>query len=729
VFPGPNAFTAGDSVTLRGKASDQTGIKAVTINGTAAQLSNNGADWQLKVGSLTNGENTITVKAEDTLGQTQEKTITITRQIPLFAPKFTALDTQRNVFFLYDSIAKSIYSVDMATGARTLLAESKVGDPNEFTQPTSMIYDPIKDRLLLSQYITSAVVGFTSSYVGRIIAIDAKTGATSLFAAGAILIDISKPSLSLRKPLSLTIDPETRTLYVLDEKSGFIRNDEGQLSFDYAVIKYPLDVENPTFTRVSDNQINKDKPFLVGSTNLRYDTQTKQLITESQFNTEYNDDNIAIAKWFGVIGINTETGTRTSISGDNVHKDKNYLFQIKQPNDFYTEGGFAYYIDSENFPQRVLRINLSSGERSEWFSGKASDNKFNLRTISRLEYDTNSKTPYLLDSALKAVFKVEPQNNFKRTPITSSGPISEDTSLNYLSSNSIMWDKANNRLLVDNQLEGTINTYNLATGTSSILCNFGIKESTSERVTPLSSAIDTNKQRVVSLINYYFVENNTLKIRGRIDSCNLADGTHTIISDEPVTEKLPFFNPSNLVVDSGSQKAFLIDNARIIDGKVYQENSILQVDLTTGSRSEYAATSIKENPAGSLAFDSASGKLYLSQLFNSGIYSINPTTKAKELVSNNQKDASTLLLIPKLLLVDNNTLFTLDSGRQTLVSIAPDGKRTTRYSITTNGPNPINQIGGLLMDSENQRLFVSDQSLGVLALQDLVTGETIYLAK
>ena len=51
------------------------------------------------------------------------------------------------------------------------------------------------------------------------------------------------------------------------------------------------------------------------------------------------------------------------------------------------------------------------------------------------------------------------------------------------------------------------------------------------------------------------------------------------------------------------------------------------------------------------------------------------------------------------------------------------------YSINAAGPNPINQINGMAIDYANQRLFVTDQTTGTLALQDMISGESIYLDK
>lgn len=733
MFPGVSSFTSADSVTVRGKASDQTGIKTLTVNDLAVTTSNQWADWQIKIAALKNGMNTLVVKAEDTLGQITETTLKIEKQIPMFAPALTALDVERNRFFIYDASLKAIFGVDMTTGERSILTQYKEGDEIAITEPTAMIYDATKDRLLLSQYQTTRVEGFSASYLGNIIAINPTSGLRSVFVSGAILIDISTPSLSLRKPISLTIDPDTRTLYVLDEKAGFIRNDGGQLVFDVAVLKYSLDDAAPTFTRVSDNQINKEEP-LVGSLNLRFDTQSKKLIVDSQFGSEYDSNNNPVASWFGIYSIDPATGTRTAISGKNVHTDTNYGFKILTQGDFFVDGGYAYYNDLSANPRRVLKVNLATGERTEWFNNLAQDNKYNLRAPIKLERDPKNNLVYALDGALKSVLKIEPLNNFKRTPIATNGTLNENTALNYLSSGSLVWDKARDRILINNQIEGTINAYDLTTGNTTVFCNFGINNQSQERVFPLSTGIDELKQRTISTVNYYSLVGDTLTIKYRLDSCDLKDGKHSVVSDENDTTNIALSNPNELTIDSNNQKAYTFNLIRIVDNAIYDQSTLVEIDLSNGARSEVAALQfgkapVRENPSGGLAFDKNTGNIYFSQLFNASIYSVSPTTKTINLISDNKKDTSSLLSIPKKLFMQGNELIALDSAHQKLIAVNPDGKRTTRYTLNTTGSNPINQVGGMILDSENNRLFVTDLSVGVLTLQDLVTNETIYLAK
>ena len=227
-------------MTIRGKASDQTGIKNITVNGVSVTTNNQWADWQIKLTELKDGENPVTVQAEDTLGQTTQKIIKVTKQLPMFVPELSALDSVRNVLYIYDSYLKTIFSVDLATGKRSSLTGPTEGEANPFNNPTSMIFDPVKERLLMTDLKIISVTGFSDYYVGRILSIDATSGKRSIFAEGDSLPDITKPSLSLRAPVSLTMDPTSRTLYVLDPKSGFIQNNQGTLKFDYAILKYHL---------------------------------------------------------------------------------------------------------------------------------------------------------------------------------------------------------------------------------------------------------------------------------------------------------------------------------------------------------------------------------------------------------------------------------------------------------------------------------------------------------
>ncbi|HRH78449.1 MAG TPA: hypothetical protein PK129_13970, partial [Cellvibrionaceae bacterium] len=491
---------------------------------------------------------------------------------------------------------------------------------------------------------------------------------------------------------------------------------------------------SPTFSLVSDNKLIKEEPF-TGSVNLRFDNKSKRLITESQFGSENDSNNTPIAKWFGLVAIDPSTGIRTPLSGKNVQTDSSYKYKILQQGDFYIDNGFAFYNDLVASPKRILKIDLATGERSEWFNNTSTDDKYNLRFITRMENDETNKVLYVLDGALKAAFKIDPQNKFSRTPVASNGHINTDTSLNYLLSNSLMWDKPRERILINNQSEGTVNAYNIKTGSTSVLCKFGVTDPSIDAVLPINSALDEPNQRVITILKHIHVSTDALTVTFRVDACNLNDGIHSIISDDSTDQNVPLLNPSQIALDINNQKAYTLNSVRRFDNSVYRQNSLVQIDLKSGVRSEVVpvqhpnGSPSTENPQGGLSFDNITGNVYFSVLSSSSIYRTNPVTKTVELMSSNLTDKSTLLLIPKMLFIQNNELITFDSARQTLVAVQPDGKRITRVNLPSTGANPINQVGGILIDSENQRLFLVDTTNAALMLFDQVTGETIFLAR
>ncbi|MEY4588331.1 MAG: hypothetical protein RL497_407 [Pseudomonadota bacterium] len=728
VFPGVTGFTTASSITLRGKASDQTGIKSLTVNGAAVTSTNLWADWKFKVDALQDGTNSLLIKAEDTLGQTSEQTIQLSKQTPMFTPELTALDAASNTLFIYDNSLKTIFAVDLTTGSRKVLTQSKTGDTFPFSSPTAMIFDPVKKRLLVSDLDITDMDTFGNVLVGRLTSIDTSTGVRSLFASGALLVDISKASLSLRAPVSLTIDPATRSLYVLDPKAGFVGASGSQLVFDYALLKYPLDAETPTFSLVSENRINKDLPF-AGSIRIRFDSLKNRLIAERQYDQILNSNGQATGVYlYNLVSIDPATGIRTALP---TPTEASSTFKITQAADYFLDGNFAYYLDRAPTPERFLKIDLTTGVRSEWFSNTATDNKYNLRAVTTVEYNPANKQLFALDAALDAVFKIDTENKFQRTPVAGNGVINENTSLNYLSSNTLLWDQPRQRLLVNNRLEGTINAYDLTTGNTTLFCDFGLKDRATEQFLPVDSALDEAGERLIAVVNHQHLVDSTIISNTRIDSCNLKDGKHSVISSEETATNQAFNAPSAIALDSKTQKAYVLDTAVRVtkDGYAYPENAIIQIDLTNGSRTEYAALQSNENPKGALAFDNNAGRVLFSMLSSASIFSIDPTSKTPSVLSNNLKDSATLLLIPKKLIWQNNQLIALDSARQTLLQVHPDGKRTTLFSITTTGANPIHQIGGMVLDTPNQRLFATDHATGVLALQDLLTGESVYLAK
>ena len=92
------------------------------------------------------------------------------------------------------------------------------------------------------------------------------------------------------------------------------------------------------------------------------------------------------------------------------------MFKLIENADFFVDGGFAYYIDrapdTDANAQRLLKINLDTGERTEWFTNKSADGKFNLRNLITLDYDAATKQFYTIDFSLDTAYKINTTDNF-----------------------------------------------------------------------------------------------------------------------------------------------------------------------------------------------------------------------------------------------------------------------------------------------------------------------------
>jgi hypothetical protein len=137
VFPPENSMTEANTVLMRGRASDDfNSVSSVVINTSAgasvAVTSDDGyATWQAEV-PLVDGDNTLTVTANDASGNastSEQVRVHVDAELGLFphsdvdVGEVTAItfDEQRNRLIL-GALSDSIFTVDLATGVRTVLS-------------------------------------------------------------------------------------------------------------------------------------------------------------------------------------------------------------------------------------------------------------------------------------------------------------------------------------------------------------------------------------------------------------------------------------------------------------------------------------------------------------------------------------------------------------------------------------------------------------------------------
>ncbi len=201
VFPTRRSLIEGSYITVRGTASDNTGVKGVLVNGLPALSGDNYLNWSVVV-PLVVGENPIVVLVEDVDGNvnavadhiiierednmlarpvaiaqhamngeiyvldyslnalikidpvTGQKTVVSDNSDGLL-PKFSwlqdiAIDSENDVAYITDFHLKGVMAVNLTSGARTEITGMHVGSGPDFSIVDSIVIDELNDRLLVS---------------------------------------------------------------------------------------------------------------------------------------------------------------------------------------------------------------------------------------------------------------------------------------------------------------------------------------------------------------------------------------------------------------------------------------------------------------------------------------------------------------------------------------------------------------------------------------------------
>jgi hypothetical protein len=178
-FPTPFSATEGDSIIVRGTASDPNEITVVRVNGIDAISSDNFATWQAPL-ALTPGLNDLTVETGDIAlnGNMAATSARINAYGVAFGfPNSAVLDSVNNRALVVDQTLKALVAVDLTTGARTMFSDSSFPDgDNAFGSPQGVVLDSANNRALVIDDTLKALM-----------AVDLTTGART------IVSDSSKP--------------------------------------------------------------------------------------------------------------------------------------------------------------------------------------------------------------------------------------------------------------------------------------------------------------------------------------------------------------------------------------------------------------------------------------------------------------------------------------------------------------------------------------------------------
>ena len=203
IFPPSNAITEAPSITVRGQASNASGV---TVNGVSASSTDGFANWTAVV-PLGAGENTLTVSTTDAAANTRDAATVNIESKPIFTDTDTmAFDSTNNSLLLADAVTSNLIAVDSATGNTSILSSPTVPNSNNGDAffPGGIAIDSSNNRALIANGTSSNPTIF---------AVDLDTGEKTILSNNTVP-DTFNPFNSPGRIVLDTINSNNRALVV-----------------------------------------------------------------------------------------------------------------------------------------------------------------------------------------------------------------------------------------------------------------------------------------------------------------------------------------------------------------------------------------------------------------------------------------------------------------------------------------------------------------------------------
>jgi hypothetical protein len=203
VFPTPNFYTDAATVTVRGTAQDPNGVSSVTVNGVAAQSSDNFAHWSAVITVPVTAGTPITIASRDTPGNDGSAVAAnmMNRGPFINTARSVAYDAQRNRVLVVDQATGNVVAFDRTTGIGQMLSAGPAPGTTPGSWFEEIVIDAANDRALILKQQVGA---------DEIVAINLVTGARSVVSPSG---GSSSPT-RLEGSFSLTLDGANQRVYV-----------------------------------------------------------------------------------------------------------------------------------------------------------------------------------------------------------------------------------------------------------------------------------------------------------------------------------------------------------------------------------------------------------------------------------------------------------------------------------------------------------------------------------
>jgi len=644
VFPSRHSLTEGEYITVRGTATDDTGIASITVNGITASSNDAYQNWTANIplepgsnnlaiqttdldGNLNTASNSILIEREDNIlispisvvqhetskeiytldysrkalikvnPQTGIKTITSDNSdglLPRFSsPKDLAIDSENNIVYISDFHLQGVMAIDLSSGKRTIVTSPEIGHGPNFSIADTLVIDKMENRLLVAD-----------PHLTGIISVDLNTGNRELIGSESWVM----PYTNFH---SIALNEEARKVYLGDGGNRIIELElESGLSSDIA----------PQFTFGDDISISLIKDICVDSLNNRL------LVLDEKNN--------------GLISIDVDTRNKHLVAYG-IKGEKFYSSGLRSLTCNNTE---QKIIIADQNQGQIIEADLSVGD-NHIVSGTSIGNGYKLNHIAGIDLDIEggviamSNHTDSLDGSL-ALIDIY---NGDRIEISSSQD--ESIKRSFFSLGDIQLDINKNQAYVLNglsNLPSSIVQVDLTTGIRNTLTSESIGEGDFfERQGINDIVLDKNENKIYAL----GIENDILAV-------DLSNGNRSVISSPMKGQGVSFYYPKSIDLDKNTNTLF-----------VGGLSNLYSVDINNGNR-DLLWSSSNFGYISALDYDSKTDRILASPSETEKAHWIDRNTGTSSLVIDNDHGSGPPIIEPRDLAYnpENETAFIIGWG-------------------------------------------------------------------
>jgi len=630
--------------------------------------------------------------------------------------------------------------------------DSTVGEENEITVRLTA------STVAFETAETTLTVGGVSDTFSVVTSNDTTAPtATILFPSGNALTDKAEVSLRGTATDDGTIDTVTVNGKegIIDESNNWIVHNVPLLDGFNELTVEVTDLGGNTNTNVSSVTV-ESRPLFRSFSDIHYDESTSRLLLLGAYAHLYD--------------FTPSTMSYSSISSNYRGTDDINPMSLPRDLDVDETTNTAYVIDAldNNTKDRILSVNLATGERSVVTEDAESVPAHTLLEPNHLEMDTVNNFVYVLDGT--AFSRMKGRGAILRFDLGSGEAkvVSSVSGLALTQPDSIALDKANNRiLLVETFGTDSIIAVDLDTGERSYFSRNGTPDFNNNLSSPKAITLDVDNNRalvidigtdnliaisletgsrtviaenvniprsdnardVMTDMVYDSVANRVFIIRSdgaAVYAVDLATGELSVFSDNTTPDTVnPLASPTGLTIDNAANRLLVTNSG---------SDAVIAVDLTTGARTivSDSATPSDLNPLSNprgigIGLNNTA---YLVDSAHDSLMRVDLTTGARTIISDNSiPDANNTFSRLESITVEEagNQSLVLDSGRKALIRVDNDtAERVVISDLNTpNEDNPLVSPQALIL--EGDRGLVLDLSTNSIVNVDLTTGaRTIF---